>query len=128
MEKTSEKKIIVRNKESQNMNDSNASKKGIYKTLVIQGVEYITTLTRKYENRKKWEAPNEKHIYSFIPGTVDDLYVREGDKVKKGGRMLRLEAMKMLTIIDVPVDGKIKKINVKKGDRIPKGTLMIEFE
>jgi biotin carboxyl carrier protein len=36
--------------------------------------------------------------------------------------------MKMLNLIEVPIDGRIGKINVKPGDKVPKGTLMIEFE
>jgi biotin carboxyl carrier protein len=42
--------------------------------------------------------------------------------------MLMLESMKMLNTIEVPMDGKVCKINIKTGDKIPKGFLMVEFE
>jgi biotin carboxyl carrier protein len=98
------------------------------KTLIIHGVKYRTTYTQKFENRKKWEKPNPKQLVSFIPGTIDEIYIKEGDRVNKGDKLLVLEAMKMLNTIEVPVDGKIRKINIKKGDKIPKGFVMIEFE
>jgi biotin carboxyl carrier protein len=108
--------------------DDCSNKKVRCKTLIIHGEKYRTTFTKKFENRKKWKKPDIKHLYSYIPGTVGDIYVKEGDKVKKGDQLLLLEAMKMLTTIEVPVDGKIRKINIKTGDKIPKGFVMIEFE
>jgi biotin carboxyl carrier protein len=108
--------------------DDCASMKIRCKTLIIHGVKYRTTYTRKYENRKKWVKPNYKHLISFIPGTIEDIFVKEGDTVTKGEKLLVLEAMKMLNSIEVPMDGKIQRIHVKKGDKIPKGFLMIEFE
>ncbi len=105
-----------------------AETKHDYKTLIIHGENYKTVFTKKYETRKKWEKPNEKFIYSYIPGTVDEIFVHEGDMVKKGEKLLKLEAMKMLNTIEAPMDGKIYKINVKKSNKIPKGFIMIEFE
>jgi biotin carboxyl carrier protein len=101
--------------------------KRVYQTLNIMGDEYQTLLTKKYEMRTKWQKPNEKHIISFIPGTITEIFVKEGQTVKKGERILMLEAMKMLNAIEIPFNGKIKKIHVAIGDRIPKGTLMIEI-
>jgi len=98
-----------------------------FTTLNIMGDEYITLLTKKFETRTKWEKPNEKNIASFIPGTVTEIFVKEGQTVKKGEKIMMLEAMKMLNSIELPFDGKIKKIHVKVGDRIPKGTLLIEL-
>ena len=51
------------------------------KTLIIEGAKYKTTFTKKFENREKWEAPNFNHIFSFIPGTIIDIFVKKGDKV-----------------------------------------------
>ena len=114
--------------ENEKFMDECGSKKVRCKTLIIHGEKYRTTFTKKYENRKRWVKPNLKNVLSYIPGTIDEIYVREGDKVKKGDKMLMLEAMKMLNTIEVPADGKIRKINIKTGDRIPKGFVMIEFE
>jgi biotin carboxyl carrier protein len=130
MEAKSRKKVKIEKNTAleEDSVDDISSKKSRYKTLIIQGEKYKTTFSKKYENRKKWEKPNSKHVVSYIPGTVNEIYISAGDKVKKGEPMLKLEAMKMLTTIEVPYDGKISRINIKAGDRIPKGFLMIEFE
>jgi biotin carboxyl carrier protein len=130
MEKTSRKKEITSEKHTlkEGTIEELNTIPGQFKTLIINGEKYKTILSKKYENRKKWAMPNEKNVYSFIPGTVDEIFIREGQQVKKGDKMLKLEAMKMLNLFEIPISGKIKKINIKKGDRIPKGFLMIEFE
>ena len=99
-----------------------------YKTLVIQGAVYKTTFTKKFENRFNYESPNDNLIYSFIPGTIVDIFVKEGQKVKEGETLLLLEAMKMENQVRMPFDGKIQKIHVKKDDVIPKRHLMIEIK
>jgi len=108
--------------------DDCGNKKLRCKTLMIHGEKYRTTYTHKFENRKVWVKPNHYHILSYIPGTIDEIYVKEGQRVKKGDKILKLEAMKMLNTIEVHADGIIRKINIKTGDRIPKGFVMIEFE
>lgn len=98
-----------------------------YKSLNIRGTIYKTTLTKKFENRKVWKQPNEKEIWSFIPGTVLKIYIKEGQEVKEGENLCVFEAMKMENIVTVPFDGIIKKINVKEGDRFPKGIILFEY-
>ena len=99
-----------------------------FKTLNIEGTKYKTILTKKFTAREKWEEPDLSLIYSYIPGTIIKLYVKEGQKVKAGQRLLVLEAMKMRNLIHVPLDGIIKKINVEEGEKIPKGHIMVELE
>ena len=94
----------------------------------IFSMKYKTRLTRKYNNRKKYEAPNPNHISSYIPGTVIDVFVKPGKRVKKGAPLLTLEAMKMRNKIVAPFDGKIKSVEVKKGEMIPKNKLMVVIE
>ncbi len=94
----------------------------------ILSMKYKTRLTNKFINRKKYEAPNPKHIYSYIPGTILEVFVTEGEELAEGTPLLVFEAMKMVNHVSMPMDGKIAKINVKVGDRIPKNELMIEIE
>ena len=98
------------------------------KTLVIQGEKYRTLLTKKFENRKKWEKPDTRKVVSVLPGTVVELYTKTGDMVDKDEVMLVLEAMKMRNTYYFPHSGKIKSVNINVGDKIPKGFLMIEYE
>ena len=99
-----------------------------YKDLIIQGAVYKTTFTRKFEERINWEAPNENLLYSIIPGTVIDIFIKNKDKVKGGETLLLLEAMKMQNQIRMPFDGEIVKIHVKKDELIPNRHLMVEIK
>ena len=99
-----------------------------FKPLIIQGAIYQTKYTWKFANRVKWIAPNPNHIYSFIPGTIIDIFVKPREKVKEGETLLLLEAMKMQNQVRMPFDGQIVKIYVKKDDIIPRKHLMIEIK
>lgn len=96
--------------------------------IVVNGTEYLTTYNKKYINRKVWSEPNLNHIMSYIPGTIVDIQIKEGQVIEAGGIILTLEAMKMNNSIQMPFDGKIVKINVEKGQKIPKNFLMVEIE
>jgi len=97
-------------------------------TITVLGASYETKITKGYKNRKKWEAHNDNNIVSYIPGTVVDIPVKEGQEVKKGELIMLLEAMKMINSILAPKDAIVKKIHVVKGQSIPKGGMMIELE
>lgn len=99
-----------------------------YQTFVVTSARYLTLLTKKYERRKKWQSVDPNEIRSFIPGTILDVYVQPGQEVKEGEPLLLLDAMKMHTKIEMPVDGKIKEVFIKKGDRVPKDLVMIVIE
>ncbi len=90
--------------------------------------KYKTLLTKKYQERKVWENPSPYEVQSYIPGTIIEISVKEGEIVEEGAPLLILEAMKMQNLIAMPFTAKIKKINVNVGDKIPKDTLMIELE
>lgn len=104
------------------------SEEKVYKDLIIQGVVYKTTYTKKFENRVNWEAPNVNLLHSFMPGTIIDIFVKPREKVKEGQTLLLLEAMKMQNQIRMPFDGEIVKIYVKKDEVIPNRHLMIEIK
>ena len=55
-------------------------------------------------------------LTSPLPGTVLDVFVKPGDAVKVGQRLLLLEAMKMENNIDADRDGVIKEVKVNKSD------------
>ncbi len=96
--------------------------------IIVHSAKYQTTYTKKYMNRKVWEEPNPNHINSYIPGTIIDVLVEEGQVVNEGENILILQAMKMNNNIEMPLTGKIVKVNVTKGQKIPKNFLMIEIE
>lgn len=99
-----------------------------YEKLQIDGVEYKTTLTKKWTNRKTWTEPNPNLVEAHIPGTVLRIEVKEGQEVQCDDVLLILQAMKMDNKITSPFQAKVKKIHVKEGEQVPKGALMIELE
>ncbi|MEI6122223.1 MAG: acetyl-CoA carboxylase biotin carboxyl carrier protein subunit [Bacteroidota bacterium] len=98
-----------------------------YKPFVVLGEEYQTLLTDKYLNRKPYAPIDHKKIYSFIPGTIRKVFVKEGDKVKKGEKLLILEAMKMNNELCTLVNGRVKKVHCKTGEMVTKSQLLIEI-
>jgi acetyl/propionyl-CoA carboxylase alpha subunit len=62
-----------------------------------------------------------------MPGLVVEVAVSEGQSVKKGDRIVVLEAMKMENILKSPDDAVIKKISVIKGKTVEKNEVMVTF-
>lgn len=89
------------------------------------GRVYKTRYTRKFMERKKWEAPNPSQVRSIIPGSVTEVLVKPGDKVKKGSKLMIYEAMKMKNVIVSPFDAVVESVEVKAGDKLPKGALLV---
>lgn len=66
-------------------------------------------------------------IKSPLPGTVLDIFVREGDIVKIGQKLLLLEAMKMENTINADKEGKVTAINARKGDNVMEGDVLMQI-
>lgn len=60
-------------------------------------------------------------------GTVIELHVKPGDKVRRGQSLLMYEAMKMQNEIESDGDYTVKRILVKEGEVIAAGQAIIEF-
>lgn len=72
------------------------------------------------------EAPKGSGtIKSPLPGVLLDVYVKEGDTVKIGQRLMMLEAMKMENNIDADKEGKVVSIKKHKGDQVMEGDVLI---
>lgn len=64
-------------------------------------------------------------IKSPLPGVILEMYVREGDVVKMGQKLLMLEAMKMENNIEADKAGKVVSIVKQKGDSVMEGDVLI---
>ena len=64
-------------------------------------------------------------ITSPMPGSILDVKVNVGDKVKFGQTLAILEAMKMENDIPATVDGEVAEIRVKKGDVVETDSVLI---
>lgn len=78
--------------------------------------------------KPKADKTNPCHIGAQMPGSVTEVKVAIGDKVKANQALLITEAMKMETTVQAPFDGVIKRITVASGDAIATGDLLIEIE
>jgi len=94
----------------------------------VDATEYQTQLTRKYLTRKKYVPADPSLLSTAIPGVVRDVFVKEGTRVKKGDKVLLLEAMKMMNNIQAPVDGTVDKIFVIVGQQVAKNESLIKFK
>ena len=63
-------------------------------------------------------------IFSPMPGRIVAVEVADGAKVKKGDKLIVVEAMKMEHALTAPADGVVSGLSVKAGDQIEEGKLL----
>lgn len=97
-------------------------------TLVVDDAVYNTTTNKTHQRRKPYVPHNPSLITSFMPGTIQEVFVEEGQSVKAGTQLCILEAMKMKNLIVAPFDGIVKKMNVKTGQLVPKSFVLVEMQ
>lgn len=64
-------------------------------------------------------------IKSPLPGVILEIFVKEGETVKMGQKLLMLEAMKMENNIEADKAGKVISINKSKGDNVMEGDVLM---
>ena len=98
------------------------------KKLILDDSVYSTRFTKKFEKRQPYQPVNKNEVRAFIPGIIREIFVKSGDNVKKGDKLLVLEAMKMKNRIFSPINGKVKKVYIKSDQKVAKNDLLIELE
>lgn len=74
------------------------------------------------------EKKGTGHIKAPLPGTIISVFVKEGDYIKTGTKLLTWEAMKMENNLNSDREGTITSVKVKPGDTILEGDILIEIE
>jgi len=77
--------------------------------------------------RRKADKQNPSEVGASMPGTVINLLVEKGEKVKKGDHLIITEAMKMETTLQAPFNGTVKDIFVKENEAIQTDDLLLEL-
>jgi biotin carboxyl carrier protein len=95
--------------------------------LKLMSGSYTTTLNKMFTLRKPWHAENPGLVRAFMPGTVEEVRVKVGDKVAEGDVLIIFRAMKMNNRMLAPVAGTVKKVGAIKGENVPKGTELVEI-
>ncbi|MBI3772821.1 MAG: sodium-extruding oxaloacetate decarboxylase subunit alpha [Gammaproteobacteria bacterium] len=85
-----------------------------------------TTPSSKGSKRPRAKKPGD--VTTSMPGTIVDVLVKVGAKVKAGDPLLITEAMKMETEVQAPIAGKVTAVHVKKGDSVNPDETLIELE
>ena len=67
-------------------------------------------------------------VKSPMPGLVVKILTAEGESVKRGDRLVVVEAMKMENDVKAPRDGRVVKIAVQTGDAVVGGRELLVIE
>ena len=78
--------------------------------------------------RAKADASNAGEVGAPIPGMVTQIAVSSGKKVSKGDKLLTIEAMKMLTVVNAPADGTVEEIAVEVGETVEAKDLLVKMK
>ena len=67
-------------------------------------------------------------IKARVPGTIEEILVKEGDTIAVGTPVVKLEAMKMLQEVRSPIAGEVTEISVEQGARVKAGAVLVVVE
>lgn len=91
----------------------------------------ITVIDRSLEPEGqaaiKADPDDPTQVGASMPGMVINVAVAEGDRVRPGQKLLVLEAMKMETTINSPMDGVVGKIITQPGTQVAAGDLLLKI-
>ncbi|MDP7003943.1 MAG: biotin/lipoyl-containing protein [Candidatus Thalassarchaeaceae archaeon] len=62
-----------------------------------------------------------------MPGTILEMLVKQGQRVREGQTLLVMEAMKMEHRIQAPKAGEVTKVHYEQGERVDMGSVLIEI-
>ena len=97
---------------------------GQRREIVIKDNSIISSV----QTKRKAEPTNKEQIGATMSGSVLQVLVNKGDRVKRGDTLLVTEAMKMETSVEARFDGIVDHVYVTEGEAIQSGDLLIEVK
>lgn len=73
-------------------------------------------------------ADGGKSINAPIPGQVKGIFIKAGDAISTGQKVLVMEAMKMENVITATFDGTVSQILVSEGDSVNQDQQLVVFQ
>jgi len=73
-------------------------------------------------------AATDGAIVSPMPGRIVSVEVADGQRVKRGDKLVVLEAMKMEQALLASCDGIVRALSVAQGDQVAEGKVLLELE
>ena len=99
-----------------------------YKRFVIDETVYETFLVPSIEFRPVPPARDQYRIHAALPGVIERIQVARGQKVKRGDRLLVLDAMRTRSDVLAPSDGVVRELAVSRGQKVAQGQTLLELE
>ena len=98
----------------------------------LNGINRETFITDKSvapktKARPKADLADPTQVAAPIPGLIATLSVSLGSKVKKGDKLLMMEAMKMQNTVYAPCDGVVAELHVALSDTVESKDLLIKI-
>jgi len=78
--------------------------------------------------RPKADPQDPLQVGASMPGMVANVAVQVGDGVRRGQKLLTLEAMKMQTNVMAECEGRVAEILVRPGDHVATGDLLMRLD
>ncbi len=97
---------------------------GIARDLVITDKSVSATT----KTRAKADPADTSQVGAPIPGLIASLSATIGGKVKKGEKILLMEAMKMQTTVYAPCNGVVSEVTVEVGDTVESKDLLVRIK
>ena len=90
----------------------------------FQGRIYVTNM---HEPGSKNSSLSEGSLSAPMPGTILDVLVKSGQRVRQGQTLLVMEAMKIEHRIQAPKAGEVIAVHFETGDRVDMGANLVEI-
>lgn len=90
----------------------------------FQGRIYVINM---HEPGSPDSSLSEGSLSAPMPGTILDVMVKTGQRVREGQTLLVMEAMKMEHRIQAPRAGEVTSVYFHKGDRVDMGANLVEI-
>lgn len=97
---------------------------GVPEEVVVERAELGEKKALSITNNKR--GPGD--ITVAIPGSIIAIYVQVGEEVKAGQVVLVIEAMKMETEIQAPMNGVVAEVLCQKGDKVTPEQVLIRMD
>lgn len=90
-----------------------------------------TWLWKKQKEVQKKQKQNSKYkeiINSALPGRIQNIFVKKGDKVKKGDNLLTMSAMKIEYNFKAESEGQVEELFCKPGQTVDSNQQLIKMK
>ena len=84
-------------------------------------------VVKGYEKGSQKGQDSDSGLTAPMPGTILEVLVKKGQRVREGQTLMVMEAMKMEHKIQAPSNGEVSLIHFQEGDRVDMGSALIEL-